>query len=195
MDADSLQELLAGSRETRNIEFKRSMLWSKLRGKLVRSILAMTNTRDGGTIVIGVRQEKSGFVFEGATDADLASYKEDDIAAFVASYADPYVRLHYEAVQLDDGRKFGVITVFEFDEIPVICRQSGEEVRQGAIYVRGNRIPESVEVPSQTELREILELALEKGFRKRLAFLGRVGAIPTAGPEDATRFADELGGL
>ena len=41
-----------------------------------------------------------------------------------------------------------------------------KNLRKGAIFTRTRRHPETIEVPSQTEMREILELAVDKNMRK-----------------------------
>ena len=52
-------------------------------------------------------------------------------------------------------------------------------------------LPETIPVPTQTEMREIIELAVDKGIRKQFERLGRaglqVGQAPT--PEEASRRA------
>jgi hypothetical protein len=39
-------------------------------------------------------------------------------------------------------------------------------LRGGAVYTRTRRMYECAEVPGQAEMRELLELAIEKGLRK-----------------------------
>jgi len=91
------------------------------------------------------------------------------------------------------------ITVHEFEEVPVICRRSYNHgaktiLRDGALYVRGRGKPESIEVPSQTEMRELLNAAVDKGIRSFLARADRVGlgAARPIEPDAAARYAAEL---
>jgi hypothetical protein len=60
------------------------------------------------------------------------------------------------------------INVAEFDELPIICKKEYPEIlRRGAIYVRSKRgKPETIEVPTEVEMREIIEMAVDKGNRK-----------------------------
>ena len=68
--------------------------------------------------------------------------------------------------------------------IPVICRRSYPRVLQeGAIYTRtiGGR-PESIPVQTQTEMREILRMAITKGVRRWHEQIEEIG-IPLEGDE------------
>jgi hypothetical protein len=108
--------------------------------------------------------------------ADLASFTQDDVSEYVNEFADPYADVKVSRVT-ETGLDFIVIQVAEFAEIPVVCKKNGpaQWLRRGALHTRAFRKNESVEVPSQTEMREILEAAIEKGFRKLLAQLRRAG--------------------
>jgi hypothetical protein len=81
-----------------------------------------------------------------------------------------------------------------FDEIPVVCRRNGVGLRQGAVYTRSYRMPETCEVPSQTEMREIIEMATDKGVRRFLERSRRAGLLTggTAEPTDTDKFDEEL---
>lgn len=57
-----IQEILQGNAENLNTEFKATFdfntnIW--MREKLIRSIFAMSNTRDGGDIVIGIKEKEN----------------------------------------------------------------------------------------------------------------------------------------
>ncbi|WNF20931.1 ATP-binding protein [Mesobacillus jeotgali] len=56
-----LESLEAGG-ETRNIEFKKTYDWGnpQHRAKIVKCILAMSNTKDGGNLILGIDDEKQG---------------------------------------------------------------------------------------------------------------------------------------
>lgn len=69
--------------------------------KLTKSILAMSNIRDGGMILIGVNQDGNKFHLEGLNKEHEKSYNYDLISAHVASYADPYTRFSLKYVTYD----------------------------------------------------------------------------------------------
>ncbi len=197
MNASEFAKIVEIAKEGRHIEFKCSMSWAdaSFRAKLIKSVLAFSNVRDGGRIIIGVDQHDDTFDFVGVSADDLGTYDEDTITANVAEYADPYVRLALERVRYDDN-DYIVIRVMEFEDVPVICRKDGlSNLRRGAIYTRTHRMPESAEVPSQTELREILDIAVEKKIREYHERQARVGAPGYAEPDHGRRFDDELGDL
>ena len=200
MDKNRFIELTQLAREGRNLEFKRSAPWDspEFRAKIVKSILAFSNVRDGGAIVIGVeRQTDQTYRFVGVEPGHLTQYSDDHIASVVAEFADPYAKFSLEVAEFDN-KTFIVILVDQFDGIPVICKRDGlANLRKGAIYTRTHRIPESAEVPSQTELREILDMAVDKELRKYLERQTRVGihlGLPSSVSDDE-KFAAQRGDL
>jgi hypothetical protein len=74
-----------------------------------------------------------------------------------------------------------VISVKEFDEIPVLCKSQYDDsagrviLRKGGLYVRPRGKPATTEIANQTEMREVLSLAIEKGLRAFLATARRGG--------------------
>ena len=96
------------------------------------------------------------------------------------------------------NRLYILIEVKEFDDIPVLCKRAYDDVlRDGACYVRTSRKPETSEIPTQTEMRELLSLATEKGVRRYIEQLERLGivSLPAVAPQtvDEERFNQELG--
>jgi predicted HTH transcriptional regulator len=192
--ANQFVDLIRLGREERFLEYKCSVAFGDIKSKIVRTAMAMANCRDGGTIVIGVALENGQFAPTGVAAAHLASYDSDDVQAAINRHADPYVRTELHRVELD-GKTFLAIVVHEFDEIPVVCKKDGLDLRQGAIYTRAYRMPESCEVRSQTEMREIIELATEKAVRVFIRRVQSVG-LPLPRPTtDAARFDKQLGEL
>ena len=76
MTTDDLEKLLEAGVETPQVDFKESCPWNpKI---FVKDILAMANTQDGGKIVIGVIEKKTGvFERQGTKEADRVTYKLD----------------------------------------------------------------------------------------------------------------------
>jgi excisionase family DNA binding protein len=167
--SENLKARILWGREERNLEYKQSMGWgtAETKAKLTKSVLAMSNLRDGGLIIIGVsRQSDDSYEAEGMAKSDFDSFVQDHIAAHINEFADPYVDLVLIKHALDDGRLFCILEVAEFAELPVVCKRDGvEKLRRGATYIRSRRMNETVEVPSQVEMREILDLAIEKRGR------------------------------
>lgn len=126
MTTDKFIELTQIAKEGSNLEFKRSTPWesNEFKVKIVKSLLAFSNVRDGGALVIGVeRQADMTYKFVGMDPDHFETWDEDHIASFVANYADPYVKFSMETAKYD-GKDFIVILVSPFDEIPVICKKT-----------------------------------------------------------------------
>lgn len=168
MSDEALLELVFHGREERNLEYKQSMSWADLatRAKIAKSSMAMANLPDGGAIVIGVR--KSGEVYEpvGMGDDDMESFKQDDVMDWVNGYADPSVEITVRTATRDKS-DFVVIQIKEFAQLPVICKKNGiEGLRKGALFTRSKRKYETAEVSGESEMREILDLAVDKEIRR-----------------------------
>jgi hypothetical protein len=176
---DTLASLINNGREERNLEFKRTMNWSDAatKAKVVKSSIAMANLRDGGTIVFGLeRQADDSYIQTGMNQADYDSFKQDDVSVEVNNYADPFVELDVLKEGLG-GKLFVLLRIREFADLPIICKRDGaERLRSGAVYVRPRRKCESIELPSQAEMREILDLAAEKRVRSLYSQIDRIGA-------------------
>jgi len=161
-----LLEYVRHGREERNLEYKERLNWSKKgdQHKLVKAALAMSNIRDGGVIVVGVKADGSPV---GLAKTEAMSLQHDSVAPVINEYAEPYSSLIVTVGHDPDDpdRWFVVIQVREFDEYPVICKRNGIDLRGGALYTRSTKMHASAEVSSVAEMKEILDLAIEKGIR------------------------------
>ena len=198
MASAELRDLVFHGREERNLEYKSSLNWkdSATKAKIVKACLAMTNIRDGGVIVLGVEQNGEDFDPVGMQEDDAASFSQDHVLAKVNEFADPFVELTVTPFRVDNGKVFVVIQVQEFAELPVICRKNGDQnLSRGDIYTRPRRMNETAQVSSQTEMREIIELATDKAMQKFITRQQRLG-IPTILPaSDKEKFDEQLEGL
>lgn len=200
---DEFVYLVTSAHEQRDVEFKPpgSRRDGYLFAQVTRAALGMANIRGGGTIIIGVAQDGSTFRPVGLDALDLATWSYDEIAARFARYADPWIDFEL-AIMEYDHRQFVVLQVREFNEIPVLCKDEYQTpaqrtvqsprstppiLRAGACYIRSRRKPETVELPTQTEMRELLDLAIKKGVKRfvdraRDAGLDLAGASTQAEP-------------
>ncbi len=192
--------ILALGRETFGVEFKEPGPISngRLVAQVVRAVLAMANRRDGGRVIIGVDDNAGELNPVGLSATDLATWHYDNVADQIARYADPGVSFNL-VVTVYKGASYVVLAVAEFPDIPVLCKRAYDDVlRDGACYVRTRRKPETSEIPTQTEMRELLDLAVEKRVRQYLEQARRVGLYPPttlAQPTDQERFGEQLGEL
>ena len=188
MTTEDLELLLEARAESPGLEFKGAGPFAV--EMLAKDILAMGNLEDGGDIVIGVRN--ATFEREGLTESQAASYNVDEMRDKMARYADPHVQFTAECVLDKGGKRFVVIHVQAFEEVPVICRVDDKRagLRAATIYYRGShRRPESAPVANSYDLRNIIDAAVIRMMRRRL----KAGYV--ARPTEASPFDKELGGL
>ena len=158
----------------------------------------MANRRDGGIVIIGVEDNESTLLPVGLSNDDLTNWTYDNVADQVARYADPSVSFDLE-VKVYDGTSYIILEVAEFLDLPVLCKRAYDNVlRDGACYVRTRRKPETSEIPTQSEMRDLLDLAIDKGVNRYLERARQVGLYvppPTVRPTDLELFDEQLGEL
>lgn len=172
------QELIAAG-ERHGVEFKRGFARVD-RGPrfcgVVRAVLGMSNRRDGGLVVIGVEDDGT---LSGLTDAELLTWNDrESLRGALAPYADPFIDFELETKSFAEGdlagRHFVILHVRQFDQIPVLCAAGCADgrdtiLRTGALYVRSRERVETVEVSTQAQMRELVDLAVDRGIRAWLS--------------------------
>lgn len=193
-----LAELVSLGHEMRGVECKPPGPRNDrlLQTKVIKAMLGMANRRDGGHIVIGIEDKGTSLVPVGLSLAHLTTWRKyDDLASTVAEYADPSISFELESHDCE-GENYVLVTVKEFEDVPVICKKDCQpDLRKGGCYVRSRRKPETAEIPTQEDMRDLLDLAAEKRLRKFIAQAKSVGLHITAGGEvsDKDLFDQELG--
>ena len=189
------------SHELTGIEFKGPgpSTDRQLFAQVVKAVLGMANRRDGGRVIIGVETLGNMLNPVGLNGADLYTWNYDDVADRIAVYADPSVSFEIEVREYNNDN-YVAIEVEEFSDVPVLCKRAYRDVlRDGACYVRTRRKPETSEIPTQADMRDLLDLAIEKGVRRFLAQAHRDGlTVPSAGTPltaDEEQFNEQLGDL
>lgn len=159
MTTEELEEKLEAGTETQTTEFKCACDWNV--NSLAKDILALSNVRDGGYIIIGV--EDGSFVRQGVTTSQKESYKIDIMRDQMTAYADPHVDFSVSFPKDSGGKEYIAIKVFPFRDIPVICRKNNGDVKIGVLYYRNrNRRTESAAVSNSYDMRDIIQLATVK---------------------------------
>ena len=189
MTDQEFAQAIALGHELSGIEFKSPgpLSDSRLVAQVIKAVLGMANRRDGGSVIIGVTEQEGRPVPVGLGAADLSAWHYDALADRIARYADPGVRFELE-IKAYNGSRYVVIEVAEFDDIPVLCRRAYNGVlRRGACYVRTRRKPETTEIPTQADMRDLLDLATVKWIRRYGDWMRRAGLTPlaAANPPDA----------
>lgn len=177
----ALLDLIRHRREERNIEYKGSsgqepFKWGPdtVNSRIARTAMAMANV-GGGAIVIGL----------------------DQVQVYVNGRADPYVELAVRHAELE-GRRFVTIQISGFRELPVVCTRNGAYLRESVVYTRPFAKHETAEIRTQSEMRELLDRAIEVGVQKRMRpIVEALQAALTAEPlmSDLSRFEAQRGEL
>jgi predicted HTH transcriptional regulator len=205
LSAEQFADLVTLRHELRGVEFKPPGRRddSYLFAQVTRAALGMANSRDGGIVIVGVEERSGSFAPIGLSADEVATWRYDDVAARFASYADPPFSFALNVYEYD-SKLFVALEIEEFAELPVVCRidfqlppasrNPGESragslvLRAGACSVRSHRKPETSEIPGQTEMRELLNLAIEKGVRR---YLEQARAVGLLGPAEVLLSAHE----
>lgn len=186
MDTEEIERILTGAEETDALEFKSAVPWD--RNLFVKDILAMANVTDGGRIVVGVQD--GSFTRIGLTAGEADSYNIEVMRDQIAPFADPRAVFRVEKATDRLGLLFVVIDVSRFEEIPVICKRDGSDVKAGTIYFRSRtRRPESAPVTNSSDMRDLIELSVVRSAQR----LQRIGFVPALQP--GPDYDSELGGL
>ena len=183
-----VEAILAQDRETRNLEVKGPgpRTEAHLIGRVTRAAMAMGNLRDGGQIVIGIDNNTLATMQPGLHPNQLASWLSyDDLAQKMAEYSEPPVRFDSHSEQLTSGANVVILDVHEFDYSPHVCKRQLDSpgggapiLRRGGLYVRSRRMPQSIEVSTELEMREVLDLGMEKRLRAYVTSASRGGVTP-----------------
>jgi predicted HTH transcriptional regulator len=198
---EEIEAALSSGYEVRGLELKGPgpRTDAHLFAKVTRAALSMGNLRDGGHVIIGIDDGDPSMMLPGLEAIDLRSWLAyDDVARRLAEYADPPLRFDIARIELASGVNVAVIQVFEFSDTPHLCAKDFPKVlRKGALYVRPRKVPETSEVASLVEMRDIIQLATEKALRAYIETAERAGltlatsAQELQGPTDDEKYEAE----
>jgi hypothetical protein len=193
-----VRQLLDRQSESRSLDYKRPMTFGpgkQDKGKILQDIIALSNTRDGGYVLVGVEQNGGKFIAIGVSPEQADSFDPTNIGEFAKNYFSlhPIVSSHVVTI---DGIDLLLLHVEEFDSEPIVCMkdlhdEKGKPIlRAGSIYVR-TVDARSVAIESGESMRAFLDLAVQKrGDALLTQIRGLVGApliVETTGPSDAYR--------
>lgn len=188
MTLEELESKLEGCIETQTFEVKGPCDWSVK--SLAKDILAMSNVQDGGTIVIGI--EDGTFTRIGVTPTQRDTYNVDTMKSQITHYADPHVNFKVEIITDTDSKEYVAITVFPFEEVPVICKKGSNDTNEGVLYYRNkNGVAQSASISNSYDMRDIITTATVKMMQK----LKKVGLAVEGTTSVESILKDELEGL
>lgn len=163
MDYEQLKSLIEGQSENASLDFKGDTPLNLQR--LAKDLIAMSNVRDGGTIIVGVSETSTGYEPTGVTDENIKTYNKDIMKDKLSKYTDPAVDFDiYFPFDKSTQRTYVVIKVYPFKELPVLCVKDWDKhLVANTIYYRNtNRRVESSAVSNAHDLRAIIEHAAIK---------------------------------
>lgn len=195
LTAEEIEEALSSGYELRGLEVKGpgSRTEKHLFARVARAALSLGNLRDGGHVIVGIDDGDPKAMLPGIEGEDLVSWLAyDDVARKLAEYADPPLRFEIAGIDLSSGVTVAVIRVLEFSDIPHLCAKDFPGVlRTGALYVRPRKAPETSEVASSVEMRDVIHLATEKALRAYIETAERAGLTLTRAPAGVAPSDDE----
>lgn len=168
MDEQEIRELIQLKTENKNLDYKEKFNWNTSsndeKAKLVKDILAMANTQDGGRIIFGVKDDSYDFI--GIEKDDFESFDQTKVNDFLQEYTDPKFSCQVYKI-ITDEKYVVAIDIPEFLEIPIICKRAAHTsdnkqiLRKGQIYIRTEKAT-SEAISSSEEMRELLGRAIVK---------------------------------
>jgi hypothetical protein len=202
LSEDDIRQLLKRKTEPKNLDYKERLNWDNSlkdeKLKIVKDILAMANTQDGGRIVFGVRD--SDFEFIGISENDFKSFDQTKVNDFLHKYTDPKHSCQVYKQTIDKEYVI-VIDVPEFEEVPIICKEDANSslapheqiLKKGQIYIRTDK-GTSEAVSSPQEMRELLGRALTKKGDELLQTIERLikGKPLKASDESREKYSEEI---
>lgn len=194
---DRVCSALDRCQESQAVEFKESATWDSSKLRIIRTILAMGNLRDGGVIIIGASERDDTWDLTGITDEHLTTYDFDDITDAVNTYASPPIQIDIVLVTYRSDRRFLALQVKEFESLPYICKNNAPNgnklLLKGEVYIRPPGKPQTKKVTDAQEMADLVELAAEKRAKSIISTSRRIGFTPP--PDDSHYFDRELEGL
>lgn len=185
-------------RETQQVEYKAGdVLKDSERHKLRLAALAMSNTQDGGYIVIGVeKQQDKSYKAQGVSSDILKSFDPEDLQITLSKCGSPSLQVSVELKQ-HEANTYVLIAVEPSRGKPTICldkkgSEDNQSIRQGVIYYRTTG-PESKAI-SAADWDELWSRFASqervKGVQEHLEATGRQ-AIPDADTTARVKFDQE----
>jgi hypothetical protein len=168
ISVERVRELIELGNENRNLDYKGAFSWNQATNdekcEIAKDILAFSNTRDGGMILVGVN-DKSGTI-EGLTEEQYASFDQTKFNDFVYKYTDPHHTSNVHRIVVADKRLVA-IDVPEFSEIPVLCARDANSslnpskliLRKSGLYIRTEKATSQL-IEDADVMRELLNRGL-----------------------------------
>ena len=125
MTDEEIRNLILMKSEGPNLDYKAGFAWTKdnrdKKYELIRDLMALSNTKDGGRVIFGVRDEDLSFV--GVPSEVYESADPSNVVQMLHDNAAPKVRCAVFKREID-GKRAVVFDVDKFDETPTVCTKT-----------------------------------------------------------------------
>jgi hypothetical protein len=198
---EEIKRLIALKSEGPNLDYKAGFLWNKdsrdKKYELVRDLMAFSNTKDGGRVIFGVRDEDLSFV--GVSSDIYESVDPSNVVQMLHDNSTPKVRCAIFKREID-GKRVVVFDVAEFDETPTICTNTVNStegakriLRESAIYIRTGAAT-TEEVSAADDMRGLISRAVTRKSDELLRSIRELltGKSVGIGEESAAAFGEEI---
>lgn len=184
--------------ETASVEYKSPAPWGSIKQKIMRTAIAMANTRDGGYIVIGVAGKDGAYVPKGLGRISNTYLRFAELETQISQCATPSLQVEVR-IQTFDNKKFAVVAVKGLTDLPHMatrdCVPKKQGIVKGRVYVRTD-IPSTEECLMKWQWIELMRIAEEVMGRNYIRKLGVAGCGMQFGkshPSSRDQFQRERG--
>lgn len=178
VDTKIFESILNFGTESVDLEFREDFEYDNtfLRERLLKSILALSNTKGGGRVLIGIKDEtleRTGL----NTDNDKSlKNKLDELKSQIQKFSSGAIDIKFSVYNWND-KEFLFMEVEQYLEYPNVCKIDGQFVKEdsegikkkmletGAIYVRSiSDKPSSIKLSDPLDVVSFFENALSKNL-------------------------------
>ncbi len=166
-----IETLLNLKTENSNLDYKQGFIWNDKSKKdeklnIIKDILAMANTKDGGKILFGINDDTFDFI--GLSNEEFKSFDPTDVNNLLEKYSDPKHICNVFKKKFNE-KNIIIFSVPEFNDVPIICKENANSnknssrqiLKNGQVYIRTKKGSSEI-IPSSQEMRELLGRALIK---------------------------------
>jgi hypothetical protein len=144
------------NRESYDLEYKQSFQLGDNLLKYIKTLVGMANNK-GGQIIFGVQDKPH--IPVGMKNSNFFEIDPSKIDRLIREYFAPKINWSMNVLNFNN-LNFGVLTVVESEEKPVLCKKSKDSIfREGAIYYRYRAETKEIEYP---DLKSILDKESQK---------------------------------
>ena len=162
-------------RESVDLEYKENFQKGDSLLKYIKTMVGMANNR-GGKIVFGVKD--SPHIPIGMSNDKFMSTDTKEIDAKIREHFEPSIHWEMDVYEFG-GKSFGVISVQEAVEKPIVCKcQKDKILREGAVYYRYRGETKEIEY---AELKKMLDTEKQK---ERILWIKHIEKIRMVGPRN-----------